>query len=387
MILKAIKFCRFKGTKHEWSIEGKPIDAIFNQWATFTDINLIVGMNATGKSKTLMAILQIADLLAGNVKLSNLVYDTSTYHLEFDDEGQKIDYYLDFKDKKVVQETLSIDGVEKLNRKESRLYYEQVGFLSFQIEDNISAISQVNNKQQPFFVSLNNWAKNLNFYRFGKEMGRGGFIKDAEAVRVDDEVNLKDEGNVPQVFVLGKLKFQKKFEDIIIQDMNNIGYKISTIDTKKFKHIPSNSLGISVKEADLDDITDQREMSQGMFRALSLLIQLNYSLLSEIPSCILIDDIGEGLDFDRSKSLIDLIIEKVKDSSSVQVIMTTNDRFVMNKIPLEYWSVIHRVPKKSLFYNYRNSRETFEEYKYSGLSNFDFLATEFYLTGFETEVA
>ncbi len=387
MILKAIKFCRFKGTKHEWSIEGKPIDGDFNQWATFTDINLIVGMNATGKSKTLVAILQIADLLAGNVKLSNLIYDTSTYHLEFDDNGQKIDYYLDFKNKKVVQETLSIDGIEKLNRSESKLYYEEVQkFLSFHIEDNILAISQVNNKQQPFFESLNNWAKNLNFYRFGQEMGRRGFIKDADSVKVDDEVNLKDEGNVPQVFVLGKLKFPKIFEDIIIQDMNNIGYKLSRIDTNKFKHTSSNALGIGVKEADLDAVTDQREMSQGMFRALSLLIQLNYSLLSKTPSCILIDDIGEGLDFDRSKSLIDLIIEKVKDSSSVQVIMTTNDRFVMNKIPLEYWSVIHRISKKSLFYNYRNSRETFEEYKYSGLSNFDFLATEFYLTGFETEV-
>jgi hypothetical protein len=98
----------------------------------------------------------------------------------------------------------------------------------------------------------------------------------------------------------------------------------------------------------------------------------------------LIDDIGEGLDYDRSKGLIDLIIEKVK-GSFVQVIMTTNDRFVMNKISLEYWSVIERIPKKSLFYNYRNSKETFDEYKYSGLSNFDFLATDFYLTGFEKE--
>ena len=71
--------------------------------------------------------------------------------------------------------------------------------------------------------------------------------------------------------------------------------------------------------------------------------------------------------------------------SFVQVIMTTNDRFVMNKIPLDYWSVIERISKKSLFYNYKNSKETFDEYKYSGLSNFDFLATDFYLTGFEKE--
>ena len=98
----------------------------------------------------------------------------------------------------------------------------------------------------------------------------------------------------------------------------------------------------------------------------------------------MIDDIGEGLDYERSKSLIDLIIEKVKNSS-VQVIMTTNDRFIMNKIPLKYWSVIQRVPKKALFYNYRNSKATFDEFEYTGLSNFDFLATEFYIEGFEMQ--
>jgi hypothetical protein len=98
----------------------------------------------------------------------------------------------------------------------------------------------------------------------------------------------------------------------------------------------------------------------------------------------LIDDIGEGLDNDRSNSLIELIIEKIKDSS-VQVIMTTNDRFVMNKVPLEYWSVIQRIPKKSLFYNYQNSKSTFEEFKRTGLNNFDFLSYEYYIEDFEIE--
>jgi len=55
----------------------------------------------------------------------------------------------------------------------------------------------------------------------------------------------------------------------------------------------------------------------------------------------LIDDIGEGLDYERSKKLIDLIIQKAK-KYAVQLIMTTNDRFVINKTPLEYWLVIKR---------------------------------------------
>lgn len=164
--------------------------------------------------------------------------------------------------------------------------------------------------------------------------------------------------------------------------MGKIGYNLTSIQAQNLNHIPEKIIGVSIQEQDIDAITDQREMSQGMFRALSLIIQLNFSLLSKNPSCILIDDIGEGLDYERSKCLIDLIIEKV-NGSAFQVIMTTNDRFVMNKVPLEYWSIIHRLPKKSLFYNYQNSKEIFDDFKYTGLSNFDFLSTQFYFEGFE----
>lgn len=383
MNLKAIKFCRFNKQKYEWSIEGKPANGVYNQWVTFEDINLIVGKNATGKSKTVNSIRQLGDLLAGKVKLSNLIYDTSTYDAKFEDNGVIIEYFLDFKDGKVKQETLKIGNEEKLNRAESKLFYTEVeGFLSFKMEDDKLAISRVDSKQQPFFEPLYNWGKNLNFYDFS-DMGKDSYIKDINAIKKDEEEDFKEDINMTHTFIVGKHKFND-FSDIIIQDMNNIGYNISKINLEKLKHIPINIIGVVVQENDIDVVTDQREMSQGMFRALSLLIQLNYCLMNKISSCILIDDIGEGLDFDRSKSLIDLIIEKVK-GSSVQVIMTTNDRFVMNKIPLDYWSVIHRIPKKSLFYNYKNSKEIFEEFKYTGLSNFDFLSTEFYFEGFENQ--
>ena len=97
-----------------------------------------------------------------------------------------------------------------------------------------------------------------------------------------------------------------------------------------------------------------------------------------MPSCILIDDIGEGLDYGRAKSLIDLIISKAS-VSSVQILMTTNDRFVMNKMPLEYWSIINRYGQKSLFYNYRNSAKVFDEFELIGLSNFDFFSSNYFL--------
>jgi AAA15 family ATPase/GTPase len=382
MNLKEFKFCRFKGETNEWSIEGKPQNNYFEQWFTLGNINLVVGKNATGKSRTIDAIRYIADLVANDIKLSQLKllgYSSAEYHLKFNDKEEKIEYHLTFENGKITHETLSVDGNEKLNRVEGTIWHEGAKQkFEFQIDDDVLAVSKRDKKQHSFLEKLYFWGKNLNHYRFGTQLGKNAFLRDINVIKDDTEVDLKDGDEVTEAFIKGKRQFPDSFVDTIIKDMKFISYDIEKIDATPLKNFPISGYGLNVKEADLDDITDQREMSQGMFRAFSLLTQLNFALLSKTPSCILIDDIGEGLDYDRSKSLIDLIIQKV-EGSSVQVIMTTNDRFVMNKVPLEYWSVIQRIPKKTLFYNYTNSKETFDEFKYTGMSNFDFLTSEFYL--------
>jgi hypothetical protein len=113
-----------------------------------------------------------------------------------------------------------------------------------------------------------------------------------------------------------------------------------------------------------------------MFRALSLVIQLNYSEMTSQGWCVLVDDIGEGLDFERSCALIDLLMAKAK-ASSLQLIMATNDRFVMNRVPLEYWSILQRHGSQCKVFNYSNARARFDEFRFTGLSNFDFFAVDF----------
>jgi AAA15 family ATPase/GTPase len=129
MVLKEIRFIRNKGEKNEWRIEGKPDESGIAQPLTLENINLIVGLNASGKSRTVDAIRRIADLVSGEVKLSNLKgmrFDTVQYSLKFEDEKEIINYFIEIKHGKIVQEILEIDGTEKLNRKLElgTLYYE-----------------------------------------------------------------------------------------------------------------------------------------------------------------------------------------------------------------------------------------------------------------------
>ena len=120
---------------------------------------------------------------------------------------------------------------------------------------------------------------------------------------------------------------------------------------------------------------------RGMFRAFSVLVQLNYYILCGHKGFVIIDDIGEGLDFARAKLLVALLIRKAA-ASGIQLIMSTNDSFIMNAVDIEHWAVIMREGNKISLFNYENSREIFEEFKFTGLNNFDFYASEFFKSGF-----
>ena len=52
-------------------------------------------------------------------------------------------------------------------------------------------------------------------------------------------------------------------------------------------------------------------------------------------------------------------------------------RFIMNAVPLESWSLLRREGGDCRVYNYRNSKKIFDDFKFTGLNNFDFLAVDF----------
>ena len=387
MILKEVKYTRFGGESFEWSIQGKPLAEVLCPSVTFGQINLIVGKNATGKSKTIMTIMQLADLFSGKVDLSELIFHSSKYEVCFQNGSGDIKYLLEYKNGKVVEERLDIGDVNKIAREGSKgtIFYEELNeSLTFETDDKILAITRRDKIQHPYLENLYQWGKQLFFYKFASERGKGTFVRDLNQINEED-FKLKNSDDFVGMFKVGKEKIGDNFVNNIRNDMKSIGYSISEIALDKPKLYPIPGFAINVKEEDLKDLTDQTEMSSGMFSAFSLLIQVNYLLLLNIPSCILIDDIGEGLDYDRSKSLIELIIGKAKNSN-IQVFMTTNDRFVMNKIPLEYWSIIQRTNQKSIFYNYRNSKDIFDSFAFTGLNNFDFFATDFYLNGLGEQI-
>jgi len=378
MKLISLKYGQFLGNSAEWKLEE----------FTFEDINLLVGKNATGKSKILNVLKALAGLLSRDRKLR---YTSGHYEVQFDKGGQNVKYSVLYNDGKVVKEKLLINGNTLLDRgPEGKGEINASQFkesMKFQIPiDEIAVLAKRDSIQHPFLDDLYYWGENLIHFYFGTPLGKDHFASFRKSEDKKEELDLKNTNLVVAIFRIGQQRFGEKFVEAIKSDMATIGYKIDNIKIGRpesvtfLEPLPTEPMGLIAKEADLTGITDQHNISQGMFRALSLIIQLRYLQMVNPPSCILIDDIGEGLDYERSSSLIKLLMDKAKQTK-VQLIMATNDRFVMNNVPLRYWSIVRRVGNRSVIYNYLNSPKMFEDFELTGLSNFDLFSSNYFLDG------
>ena len=374
MILKTVNYAELENTPQEWRLED----------LSLSSTNLIVGKNATGKSRALSIIRVLARNLAGLDKPGL----SSKYDVVFDNEGKRIDYHLHYEEFQVVTERVEVEGKVVLNRGsggEGTILAEEIdGGKDVRFQTPISELAVVARRdsiQHSFLEPLHSWGSSLRHYPFGTSLGKALLMvhTDEKGPKILDEW---DPNIVIAIYKRAEKEIGEKFKKTLIQDMLQLDYGLEDLGVKPPVSIrimsgpPGGVDGLYVKEKDLPGITDQHSMSQGMFRALSLLIQVNYSQMSGKSMCILVDDIGEGLDFDRSCRLIDLLREKTIKHNN-QLVLSSNDKFVMNRVPLEEWSVLKRESNLVRVLNYDNSRNLFEEFKFTGLSNFSFLEMDF----------
>jgi ABC-type dipeptide/oligopeptide/nickel transport system ATPase component len=372
MKLKSIQYKEYDGQDNEWWLED----------CLLSDVNLMVGKNATGKTRTLNIILALTSFLAGDLKPD---FDSSSLEAIFEDHDKEIKYILHCENQTVIQEQLIQDSQTILQRgsdgKGKIFAYELNTEINFQPPTNeLAVVTRRDAIQHPFLEKLYNWGQSARYFRFGTPMGQDHL---AISDWWEKELNLKNSNQAVAIFKKGESEYGNEYVQLIIEDMRNIGYELEELFLQEAEgrvhfEVPRIIYGINLKEKSLDTITSHHNISTGMFRVLSLFIQLNYSLLASLPSCIIIDDIGEGLDYSRSLALIESLIKKMK-GTKMQIIMSTNDRFVMNALPLEYWSVIQRFPHKSMIYNYFNSKNLFDKFELTGLSNFDFFSSNYFL--------
>jgi AAA15 family ATPase/GTPase len=378
MSLNSVEYFEYPKCPQEWQLHK----------TLLKNANLIVGKNATGKSRFLRCINGLARLLAGE---QHGLFGTGHYKVEIEINNKIFKYVLDVENGIVENESLHIDGKSKFTRAidgTGEIYAEELkDDLKFRVANNVLvAFSKVDSLQHPYLIELGEWAKNLRFFEFGSSLGQQQLLIHQDVGASVQFPPFMQNGNVfANVFNLvhtvqaGLKEFPTEFKKNLLKDLSDVGFACTDIGVEPFPGTQSLPpvLSVYVCEKGLDFRNHQTNLSQGFYRALALLSGVNLISMRKMARTILVDDIGEGLDYERSSAVIKKLLNK-SEKSNVQIVMTSNDRFVMNAVSLKYWTVLDRSKGKVKSFNSENSKQAFEDFEFLGMNNFDFFATKAY---------
>ncbi|MES3092739.1 AAA family ATPase [Sphingomonas aerolata] len=378
--MRSYRYSEFPNSPQAWAVNSLTLDGV----------NLVVGPNASGKTRLINTIAALGTMIA---RTPVLQWKSGNWECSFGDGQNTIDLEISVVNSSVSHERIIYNGEERLVRHadgNGKIWFDQVGaMVNFRSTDTIVAtVAKRDSLQHPFLEPLFKWAERVRHFQFSTDLGRQTIFLinpqgDSAASDVDAEAKaVLDPNAVVEQYNHGYSKLLAPFDDAILADLKQIGYDCTSIHAVHADEIPfiggNLPIMLQVQERDLAMPTKQFQMSNGMFRALAIIIHANFAVMSGLDATILIDDIGEGLDYARSSSLIDMLIKKC-EGSSVQLLMTSNDRFVMNEVDLKYWHVLNRVGHSVNVLDHSNSKDAFDNFKYLGLSNFDFFSNKGYL--------
>lgn len=341
----------------------------------FSGLNLVIGLNATGKTRLVNLISNFAKIISKKRRFSC----DGSWDLEFQkNKNVKYKYKLEIINGEIVFEELKKGIKTLLKRKQEKgEIYSYASKKMMEINPPKTELTlnvRRDVKEFPFLEDLFEWADNFLGYKFTSVRPDEVLVPVSSSPQKEILENL---GTTP--YLLKKALNDKKIINSIINDFKSIGYPLQKVNVKStiLPGFPNPALLVSVKENDLKCEVDQTGMSQGMYRAFSLVVIIQHLLTIKKKCTVVIDNLGEGLDFQRSSGLTKILVKKL-ENRDIQLIMTSNDRFLINTVNLKYLNLLEREGHTVKAYNYQNSKKIFDEFKYSGLNNFDLFSGKVY---------
>jgi predicted ATP-dependent endonuclease of OLD family len=359
-----VNFTENKSTKNanQWSIEGVKLG----------DINLIVGMNTSGKSRLVNVLTNLALTISGNRAPAEGYWKV----LFSSDDEKEIEYELHIDDKGMVQTeklTNVSDGQALLVRdSQNKTIYSVAIKDNQQIEppDNQLTINVRRDKlEYPVLEELYQWANHLYSFKianllpenlaaapesFSGDALKGGFdLMPTIYASLDSDAQSRLKKN------LDKLNFG--VENIEVKELENFNLPIKA----KFMHWIQRGVKYPIP---------QFNISNGLLRAFGILLVLEVASRGDYYQTVLIDDVAEGLDYERARILYQILNERKDDN--LQIILTSNSQVLMDGIDVKYWNILVRKGSQVKSYNYSNSKKKFDDFESTGLNNFSLFTSD-----------
>ena len=317
--------------------------------------NLIVGLNSVGKSRTVSSLGQVARFIRGEADAS--MDDVEC--LLILENGNCLEYSFEIKDGEIQSEILRKDGQPLIRRERfSATMYndEQVsppaGKLLIQVRRDT--------QRYPEIEEIIKWAEHTTMFVFSNI---------TTSPKSLSPYVISNEPMLPLMFE--RIPEQKQKQ--LLSFMQELGYQIEAIEEHQREN---GSKMLRIHEKGIGNPLTPFELSNGMFRVFCVLLYMLYSSTLSDARCLIIDDMGEGLDYMRSTRLGKIMFSYCEENH-IQLLATSNDSFLMDAVDLQYWNILQRKGGRVYSLNNKNSKELFERFVRTGLSNFDILSSNF----------
>lgn len=321
--------------------------------------NLLVGKNAEGKTRTLRALQYVTAFLRMKPELlAPKTFKTKLTFIEPEKKDWDFTYAFEIENNLVIGEQLIVCGktLLKRNRDNTLLNGETINPPA----DRLTVQVRRDRNAYPDIEKLMVWAEGLmavscsDINPFTIIVGKSGYLNP-----------------IPFSELVGALDKDKK--KLVIEDAKRMGYDISDMTL-----IEANSEInlVAVKERYMQNGLLDFQLSSGMLRVLYILCFLAYIRHLDNYSMLLIDDLGEGLDYSRATHLGEKVFSAC-ENGNLQLIASSNDSFLMDVVDISKWQIIRRKNSKLSVLNQTNQPELFEMFRMTGLSNFDLFSSDF----------
>jgi len=334
----------------------------------FSEQILLVGQNASGKSKTIKSLAKVAAILSQLVSFSKT--DSMDVVLVFQTATGGLFYQFVILDGNVVKERLSFTEFSDDDKPElviidrdehiCTLHGESINPPANKLVVNVRRDTQL----YPYMEMLQSWAENVIGFSFNETDMYGDSRNGSWFYGYTQKLN----------DVVVDIEATSGAKEELLAKLADIGYNISDIRALDF----DTEKKVLVKEVGLSRPIFDVTMSKGMFRAIYLVAYILYFKRNKKgqPAMLLVDDLCEGLDYDRSTKLGRLCFEMCEEIG-FQLMASSNDSFLMDVVDLKYWNILRRVGNKVEVVNASGEPELFDHFEMTGLSNFDLFSSDF----------
>ncbi len=326
--------------------------------APLSSVNLLVAKNATGKSRTVRAIQSVASFM--QMKETASLPNSFEAELLLQEEGptkKEITYAFQIKKGVVEKEWLKVGDEVLIERTSQEAKYKQNHIAP--PAERLVTQTRRDKHLYPEIERLMQWAEGVVCVTCAEITPTSvwGLEQASNAYALSQLVDALSPSELPTV----------------LQRAQTLGYHIAslkTIEAAKGLRL------VQIKETSVADEMVDGQLSNGMLRTLYLLCFAAVMKHNAKLNLLLIDDLCEGLDYQRSVALGKMIFEDCVDCS-VQLIASSNDAFLMDVVDIAHWQVLRRNGSCVTTINAHTHAELFRQFRMTGLSNFDLFSSDF----------